>query len=288
MANRNLVKHHGTLGAGGKQGGTLYASVPMALARDGKLSQAARSVAMLIWSHDQKWNQSANLIAQELGMSRNTVAAALADLEKHRWLVREVYIEPGKTRPKWEQWHIQLSNTPFSPAEVQKLSTSSCSKPEHGDAQKLSKGLLRNRAGGCSKTEQHSSAVSSALEVHSSSASKGTEQPDGLPVTSNPVNGCGHSGRSQYDPFGAESGIRSQGQSAFVARTEAVQSTSGALSLLADAIRASESGRLAAVLAAPTMQVSSDEAKRIVLPAIDSGDLLLISDEYGKYLQLPV
>jgi hypothetical protein len=59
-----------------------------------------------------------------------------------------------------------------------------------------------------------------------------------------------------------------------------------ALALLADAIRASDDGRVAAKSSSGIMQVPSAEAKRIILTAIDCGDLLLVPGEYGKYLQL--
>lgn len=61
----------------------------------------------------------------------------------------------------------------------------------------------------------------------------------------------------------------------------------GCLALLADAIRASEDGRVAAQSAAGIMQVPSDEAKRLIHPAIDRGEFLLIEGEYGKYLEIP-
>ena len=48
MANRNLVRHHGERGAHGPGGGTLYAGIPMELARDGGLSHIARSVALYV------------------------------------------------------------------------------------------------------------------------------------------------------------------------------------------------------------------------------------------------
>jgi hypothetical protein len=76
MPDRNLVQHHGTLGAHGPEGDTLYASVPMELARGGQLSIVARSVALYVWSQNEKWQQSAAAIADALGMDRKTVAPA--------------------------------------------------------------------------------------------------------------------------------------------------------------------------------------------------------------------
>ncbi|NHU42579.1 helix-turn-helix domain-containing protein [Rhodococcus sp. A14] len=96
-------------------GTRLYASVPMTLARDGQLTAAARSVAIYVWSHDEKFSQSRNDIAEKLGMSVNTVGKALADLQAHGWMVREVHGRGSET------WHLQMSNTPFTPDRIRAL-----------------------------------------------------------------------------------------------------------------------------------------------------------------------
>ncbi|MCP3811448.1 helix-turn-helix domain-containing protein [Mycobacteriaceae bacterium Msp059] len=129
MATRNLVRHHGSK--------TLFVGIPMGLARDGQLSAAARSVALYVWSHDEKWNQSAAEVAEALQMSRNTVAGALASLEARGWLVREIHRAAGKQKPTGEVWHLQLSNTPFTATEAEALA-GTCSEIEQVPAQKLS------------------------------------------------------------------------------------------------------------------------------------------------------
>jgi hypothetical protein len=58
------------------------------------------------------------------------------------------------------------------------------------------------------------------------------------------------------------------------------------LALLADAIRASDGGKIAASNAADVMRVSSADAKRMIRPAIDRGEFLLVPGEYGNYLEL--
>lgn len=151
MATRNLVRHHGAK--------TLFAGIPMGLARDGQLSAAARSVALYIWSHDEKWSQSAAEVAEALQMSRNTVAGALASLEAHGWLVREIHRAAGKQKPTGEVWHLQLSNTPFTPAEAEALA-GTCSEIEQVPAQKLSTPPAQK----LSTIEVH---ARSAPEVHS-------------------------------------------------------------------------------------------------------------------------
>src|SRR4051794_37570453 len=124
MPGRNLVQHHGERGDHGPGGGKLYAGIPIELARDGKLSYLARSVAMYVWSHDERWQQSASAVADALGMDRGTVGKALAELQDHGWMAREVHriVGPsGKPRTAWERWHLQMSNRPFTPDQIREL-----------------------------------------------------------------------------------------------------------------------------------------------------------------------
>ncbi|SUA04019.1 Uncharacterised protein [Mycolicibacterium fortuitum] len=116
MTKRNKVQHHNALGSKAPNGGTLYASLPMNLARDGTLTAAARSVALYVWSHDPKFGQSRNDVAVKLGMSVNTVGKALTDLQKHGWIVREIHSRTSET------WHLQMSNIPFTEDEIRALS----------------------------------------------------------------------------------------------------------------------------------------------------------------------
>lgn len=179
MPSRNLVRHHGKLGAHGSGGGQLYASVPMELARDGKLSYLARSVAMYVWSHDEKWQQSASAVAGALGMDRGTVGKALAELEEHGWLVREIHQtvgESGKPRTAWERWHVQMTNRRFTTEEIRELrapsdvrttparSDQTCGPHPHG-------GVGATSTGGADGTRTIEVDLRNAPEVHFSSAS---------------------------------------------------------------------------------------------------------------------
>ncbi|WP_396909485.1 helix-turn-helix domain-containing protein [Mycolicibacterium sp.] len=121
MATRNKVVHHGER--------SLYAAVPMGLARDGELSSAARSVALLIWSHDAKWDQSAADVAKMLGMHRSTVGAALSNLQERGWLVREILSLDAKGKPSRERWHIQLANVRFTDERIETLAGNLSKKP---------------------------------------------------------------------------------------------------------------------------------------------------------------
>jgi hypothetical protein len=128
MANLTLFRHHGERGAYGPGGGKLFAAIRMELARDGKLSYLARSVAMYVWSHDEKWQQSASAVADALDMDRGTAGKALAELQEHGWFVREIHqtVGPsGKPRTAWERWHLQMTNRPFTPDEIRELSAPS-------------------------------------------------------------------------------------------------------------------------------------------------------------------
>lgn len=180
MPNRNIVKHHGRLGDHGPNGGQLYAGIPMELARDGKLSYLARSVALYIWSHDEKWQQSAKAVADALGMDRGTVGKALAELQERGWMFREIHqtIGPtGKPRTVWERWHVQMTNRRFTADEIRELKTFSdvrvtpapshqtCGPHPHGGA-----GLTST--GGADITRTIEVDARNAPEVHSSSSAK--------------------------------------------------------------------------------------------------------------------
>jgi hypothetical protein len=113
MSSRNLVQHHGK---GREQ---LNAALPMGLVRDDKLSAMAKAVALEIWSHAEGRHQSTYSVAEALKINRRTAAAAIAELQTQRWLIREVHFgEPkdGKvpTKPAWERWHLQMTNIPFT------------------------------------------------------------------------------------------------------------------------------------------------------------------------------
>lgn len=98
----------------------------MELARDGKLSFLARSVALFIWSHDEKWGQSASAVAAALDMDRGSVGKALTELQEHGWLVREIHQTTGpsgKPRTAWERWHLQMTNRRFTADEIHRFSS---------------------------------------------------------------------------------------------------------------------------------------------------------------------
>lgn len=115
------VIHHGNLGDN-PDGTKLYASLPMALARDSRLTHAARSVALYVWSHAPSHHQSASDVAKAIGTTRKTVSNALKNLQDNGWLVRQPYWRTGATTQSFEVWHLQVSNTPFTPEEVESLS----------------------------------------------------------------------------------------------------------------------------------------------------------------------
>ena len=152
MAQRNKVQHHGSLGETA-DGRKLYASVPMELARDEKLSPAASRVALYVWSHSSDWDQSAADVAKNLGMSRGTVGRALADLQKNGWLIREILRSPGKAKPAGERWHLQMSNTKFTQEEIANLGGPGSSETLLQNGAPSTGNLLQNEAGTCSKIE---------------------------------------------------------------------------------------------------------------------------------------
>ncbi|WP_081231553.1 helix-turn-helix domain-containing protein [Mycobacterium avium] len=115
MSNRNRIRDHGTTD---KQ---LFARVPNGLARDYELSAMAKAVALEVWSHDTKWQQSMKEIATRLKTGRRQVSNAFAELEAHGWLVREIIKADRRGHPAVEVWHRNLSNEPFSARQVEAL-----------------------------------------------------------------------------------------------------------------------------------------------------------------------
>ncbi|ORB67683.1 hypothetical protein BST47_04180 [Mycolicibacterium tusciae] len=157
----------------------------MTLARDTELSAPARSVAMYIWSHDERYQQSARDVAEALGMSRNTVAKALEALQERGWFVRE------RITANAEVWHLQMTNRPFTPDEVSKLSgvaqemshlpsTGSGSAPPTGSPDEPPTG---------SGNEPHSSEIRSAPEVHDWSSARTDQDETGSEGRSLAVDG---------------------------------------------------------------------------------------------------
>lgn len=115
-------------------GKKLYASVPMELARDPELSPAATRVALYVWSHSADFDQSAADVAKTLQMSRATVSRALADLQRRGWFIREIVTRPGREKPTGERWHLQMTNTRFTPEFVASLGVAlpDLTRPENG------------------------------------------------------------------------------------------------------------------------------------------------------------
>ncbi|WP_420910900.1 helix-turn-helix domain-containing protein [Rhodococcus sp. OK519] len=189
----------------------------MELARDGKLSYLARSVAMYVWSHDEKWQQSASAVAVALGMDRGTVGKALAELEEHGWLVREVHnkIGPsGKPRTAWERWHVQMTNRRFTSEEIRGLraapdvratpapSDQTCGPHPHGGA-----GTTITDGADNTSTIEVESGVHP--EVHSSSASTDQDETGlvsrtlAVAGTDATAGGRGRGGPSHMEPASA-------------------------------------------------------------------------------------
>jgi len=205
--NRNRVVHDGSRG--------LYSAVPKELARDGSLSASARSVALYVWSHDQKWQQSRNDIAEALGISVNTAGKALRELEEHRWMVRN---------PSERTWYLRISNTPFTEDEARKLSGQLDQKliqsERTGSETDLVTGSKIDPVTG-SKIDLHRSTSRSAPEVHDCRSTR-TDQDEtgpqsrslaveGSEATERVAGGRGQDGPSLPEPASAGSSAEPSG-----------------------------------------------------------------------------
>jgi hypothetical protein len=113
--------------------------VPSELARDKALTPAARGIAAYLWSHAEKFDQSAVSVAEGMGINRRTATAGLLNLEVRGWLIREIRFRPGNKNPSHETWHRQMSNTPFTHAQPNLCSndTSPCAEDAQQPLQKL-------------------------------------------------------------------------------------------------------------------------------------------------------
>lgn len=114
MTERNPIRRHGTVE------GSLYAALPLNLARDGKLSGNARSIALLLWSHNEGFETSARAIASDLNLSRTTADKGIDELAASRWLAIEKWVTfgpSGQTREKRREYHLMLGEEPFTVVE---------------------------------------------------------------------------------------------------------------------------------------------------------------------------
>jgi hypothetical protein len=85
-----------------------------------------KAVALEIWSHAEGRHQSTYSVAEALGINRRTAASAIAELQEHGWLLREIHTKigpSGRARTAWERWHLQMSNTPFTPDRCTQYTT---------------------------------------------------------------------------------------------------------------------------------------------------------------------
>jgi hypothetical protein len=163
MPSRNLVQDRGNVRS------QLNAALPMGLVRDRELSATAKAVAVEIWSHTEGRHQSASSVAEALSVNRKTVYSALAELERRGWLVRQSHYAEGKTKPAWERWHRQMTNTPFTKEQTLSLKrTGTC--PSDGQVR-------------VPETDTIEVQGRSAREVHSDLSSEGeaVRQADSIP-----------------------------------------------------------------------------------------------------------
>ncbi|OBA62210.1 hypothetical protein A5780_19320 [Nocardia sp. 852002-20019_SCH5090214] len=166
-------------------GTKLYAATPMAIRRDEELSFRAKAIAYFVWAEDpKKWRVSIAALAKETGLSRNTVSAAVDELEKRGWLVRQYsYRRLGNAKPTGEVWHLQAANAPFSAEEIACLSApillddngQPCVAGEQG-SDAVAPETLRSQEAGfsepCSPREQGTPEPCSPREQHRSEGSR--------------------------------------------------------------------------------------------------------------------
>jgi hypothetical protein len=285
---------------------SLYSALPVGIARHPTLSPQAVRVAGYIWSHKEKFRQSASGIAEAIGMHRDTVARALDELQAHGWLVRYIYTKPGNRKPSYEKWYVQRRNVPLTPEQVAHLA----GEPAE-NISRFSDDAVGSVGRGCLQEQQIPAGsvgnigiekkykVSNTGEAAQTGQRRNGSNPVGSEAEPHPLPSKGEKPQERlnttevnYHPFDADevptsSGLYSFGQSAFAAEPPRPQAESDfALSLLTEAIRASESGKVPAKSSSEIMQVPPRVAESLILAAVSSGELVLTDGEYGKDILL--
>jgi hypothetical protein len=199
---RNQVVFH-------QSGRSFYSPLPMGIARHPSMAASTVRVAAYIWSHDEKFRQSATQIAAAIGLHRDTVSSALDELQQFGWLVREIYTKPGNRKPSYEKWHVQRDDAPWTAAQVAFLAGEPAEKTGRftDDAVgSVGRGCLRKQhipagsVGNIEIQEKYKVRNTSGAQGHQRNTSEElkdeAEQPDWLPAENNGVVGRGQHGRS--------------------------------------------------------------------------------------------
>lgn len=120
-----------------------------------EIPTAAFRVACFILSHEAGYLLTQERVARAVGLSRNTVASALQDLERLGYLI---------TQPERDERghklgsHLLLSDVGFSDAERASLSAKTAHRVEDSEGEECTKfeqTMPKNCADLCSKIEQH-------------------------------------------------------------------------------------------------------------------------------------
>lgn len=113
---RQPIKYHGTLQAP-------YQAAPLALARDVELGDAARSVALWLWSHSDGYRISQRSVMAEMGKGQGSVRKAFNELQAARWIVRQPVVPAPGGRVLGFHYHL-TRDAKFTDADAERLSKS--------------------------------------------------------------------------------------------------------------------------------------------------------------------
>ena len=111
---RQPIRYHGALHAP-------YQAAPLALARDNSIGDAARSVALWLWSHADGYRISQRSVMAEMSKGQGSVKAAFEQLQAARWMVRQpIMARPNAPQPSGYVYHLTKGDR-FTDADVERL-----------------------------------------------------------------------------------------------------------------------------------------------------------------------
>ncbi len=101
---RNPIRWHG------RRATDHYTSIPNDLARDEQLLNYPRAyaLAVVIRSHKEGFEVSAQSLSEMTGWSRNTVSKALGQLVECRWLAKTTYLNADGNRA-FDEYHLHAT-----------------------------------------------------------------------------------------------------------------------------------------------------------------------------------
>lgn len=124
-----------------------FVQIPNAWLRDGRLSLKARGLLAQIMTHREDWSLSINRLAQDNNEGKHAIRAAIAELERHGYLVRDQLNEGRFAESVWTTQDPPISADnplPENPLSENPLSENQTPKKNTNKEQQLKEKYLKN------------------------------------------------------------------------------------------------------------------------------------------------